>query len=63
MAIPFTGSLIELLFAVYLIIFFIGSIIYVSGGNEDVMLGTIAWGSIITFGLAILGVLYGATSR
>jgi hypothetical protein len=57
------GSLVELLFAIYLIIFFIGSIIFVSGGDSNLMLSTIAWGTIITFGLGILGVLYGATSR
>ena len=59
----FNGSLFEMLSAIYLLIFFVGSIIYVSGGDADVLLGTIAWGSIITFGLALLGALYSVTSR
>ena len=49
------------IFGIYLIFLLVGSIAYVSNGNSGILLSTLSWGTIVSFGLVVIAVLVGAS--
>ena len=49
------------IFAIYLIFLLVGSIGYVSNGDSHLLLTTLSWGTIISFGLVLVAVAVGVS--
>jgi len=49
------------IFTIYLIFLLVGSIAYVTKGDSHLLLTTLSWGTIVSFGLVVIAVVVGVS--